>query len=169
MLLLFNRHLFNIWIWRNLVFFGFFNISIWSLFWWLNRRCISILTFTFFNWLFLFHLLKETWIFILPITNCSWYGNDSLNSTIINKTSSCLNSWHFSFVIRFMIMRKLYQFPIFKSKNCSWITRICAINCVRGKENYAWCTSRLKCKTFDFLFFSWIEFWCRASHSFFHV
>ena len=113
----FKCNFFHVWKWRNLMFFCFFYVSIWTLFL-LNYTIITFRSCTlhvdtFYCCFFLFNLwnnfflksVLQIWIFVIPISYCSWNSNYSLNSSIFNKSSTCFNSFEFTFIIWLMIIR----------------------------------------------------------------
>ena len=100
----------------HLMFFAFFNVTIRSC---LCRRSICFLSSLF---LFLFELFEQGRVLVFPISYRSRHGNNTLYSSIIDKSAGRLNSLHLTFIVRFVIVAKLCDFASLIYEDCSRVT-----------------------------------------------
>ena len=162
----FDLHFLDIWERWHLMLLTFFQISVRSRLWW--QLCIT-LPLPLNRLLFLAQFSLQLWVLVLPVTNCSWHGDNTLNSTIIDEAASCFYSLHFSCIIRFVIMTQLRDRTTFANKDRAWVTWVWTINMLRGHEAYASSTPRLKWNRFCISFLHFLQFCRRSSNCLFHL
>jgi hypothetical protein len=95
------------------MFFRFLEIPIRPLIDRLLRWCFRRLS--FLKTRFLLQLLLESRILVFPVANCPGYRDDAGNSSILNETASFLYSFQFSWLIRFVVVRKLNELAVFQA------------------------------------------------------
>ena len=115
----FNSNLLNIWKRSDLMLFALLDISIRStLLLGRGGSCFFTHGLLLLKSLLGFQLGKELWVLVLPVANCPGNGDDSLNATIIDKTTTSFDPLHFSRIIRLVIVTELRYFSCFIYKDC---------------------------------------------------
>jgi len=140
-------HFFNIWKWWNLMFLSLLNIPIRTTFLlsrWSGCCCCHTNCLLLFDWFLGLQLSKEGRILVLPVSNCPWNCNDSLNATIVHKATSSFDSFHFSWVIRLVIVTKLRNFACLINKNGPRVSRVSTKFVFLGNQAYASSASSTK-------------------------